>query len=163
MEILFDNPFIVIILIAVIFSLFKNKKKAAQDQKRNMGYPTAKKPVRSSSPFDEMKDIFKEVTRTLSEESQTPMKKNEEMHREKNENEAHPLKDTFKQKNVVTENNKGITTGTPHVPAPQSISMEKKENGMKIDESTLVDAVVWAEILGPPRAKNPYQKRKPGS
>ena len=35
---------------------------------------------------------------------------------------------------------------------------KKEDKVIELDETKLVDAVVWSEILGPPRAKKPYRK-----
>ena len=156
MEILFDNPFIIIILIAIISSLFKNKKKAAEGQKRGTVLPPIHKPIRS--PFDEVKEIFKEVTRPLSEENRAPAKKIEEVFQEK-KRKAEYEKETSNQTSAVKRNMEYIKTGTPLAPVSQTKSAENKESALKVDESKLVEAVIWAEILGPPRAKNPYRNR----
>lgn len=159
MEILFDNPFIIIILIAALSSMFKNKKKPENDRKRGTSHTSASKPERPSNRMDEMKEIFKEVTRHLSEEHPVPAKKTEEMYQEK-QDEAAQLIETLKQKSDVKGKIESITTGISQGPDKQTMGTEKKDNSMKLDESTLIDAVVWSEILGPPRAKNPYRKRR---
>ena len=42
----------------------------------------------------------------------------------------------------------------------QKAPILQEKNQLKVDESKLVDAVIWSEILGPPRAKNPYFRNK---
>lgn len=141
--------------------MFKNKKKATEEahRKRGSSHTSASKRERPSNRMDEMKEILKEVTRTLTEEHPAPAKKIEEMYQEKNDG-IDQLKETRKQKSVVKGNMKSIATGISQGPDVQTTRAEKKDNGMNIDESTLVDAVVWSEILGPPRAKNPYRNRR---
>ena len=68
MEILFENPIVLIILIGIISSIFKNRNKS-EKQDSPAKRAESRKPVqKSSDPFNEMKDLFKEVQRSFQEE-----------------------------------------------------------------------------------------------
>ncbi|WP_071395813.1 hypothetical protein [Bacillus tuaregi] len=155
MEILFDNPFIIIILVAALSSLFKNRKKAAENQRQRSPHTPSRKTAGPSNPFDEMKEIFKEMTSTLSDEEKAPVKKMAEVYEEKKQ-----VVNQFKETGTQHSGKQNIKSGTPQIAVKDTISEEKREPEIKVQEKTLVDAVIWAEILGPPRAKNPYQRRK---
>lgn len=78
------------------------------------------------------------------------------------------------------------TTGKPIISEPPPLSMEQKYQGIKLtsvvsseqegpmkymestdddplnklEEKTIINGIIWAEILGEPRAKKPYNSRK---
>src|SRR3954454_20948444 len=73
-EFFFDNPFLFIVLVAVLSSLFKKRKRNTEGE-RTPYSPKENKQTKPVSPFDEVKEIFKEVTRSLSEGTITPDQK----------------------------------------------------------------------------------------
>jgi hypothetical protein len=145
-EFFFENPFLFIVLIAVLSSLLK-KRKGNTDNKKTPYPSKGNKQTKPVSPFDEVKEIFKEVTRSFSEGTITPDRKIE-----------HPV---VQQK--AEELHQQMATGQPLKSiGPRSLPIEEKPRSkeMGLDQEKLVDAVIWSEILGPPRAKKPYMKSR---
>ena len=59
------------------------------------------------------------------------------------------------------ELNPSDSTETLHSNGPiiqTAVQEKQRDQAIELDETKLVDAVVWSEILGPPRAKRPYRK-----
>ena len=70
MEILFENPILWLVLLGVISSLFRGKKREEEGQKTRSN-PVENRPTpKSGSAFGELKEIFREVNRTFQEETQ---------------------------------------------------------------------------------------------
>lgn len=145
-EFFFDNPFLFIVLVAVLSSLFK-KRKGNTESKRTPYSPKENKQTKPVSPFDEVKEIFKEVTRSLSEGTITPDQKIEKPVVEQKAEEiyqqiakAEPLKRERSQS----------------APTPE----ESRGKELELDQTKLMDAIIWSEVLGPPRAKKPYMKSR---
>src|SRR6476620_12718920 len=70
MEILFENPILWLVLLGVISSLFRGKKREEDGQKTRSN-PVENRPTpKSGSAFGELKEIFREVNRTFQEETQ---------------------------------------------------------------------------------------------
>ena len=44
-------------------------------------------------------------------------------------------------------------------PLRSMIQETPKEKAIEVDRSKIVDAIIWTEILGPPRSKKPYMKK----
>lgn len=145
-EFFFENPFIFVILVAVLSSLFK-KKKGDTESKKTSNRPKGNKQAQSNNPFDEVKEIFKEVTRSFSEGTITSERKIE-----------HPVvqqkAEELRQQMVKAEPLKSAE--------PQSLPIQEelRSKEMKLNQEKLVEAIIWSEILGPPRAKKPYMKSR---
>lgn len=153
MEIFFDSPFMVLILIA-LFSISSALKKRSQKQNKTTGRHVEKKYTKPGSPFEEVKEIFKEVTRNLQEEqnklpSQKPINISPER-KIKSEQELELKLEQLDriQSELDPHNHKKDITLPVHV----------KMNDMEINESKLIESVIWSEILGSPRSKKPYSK-----
>lgn len=147
MEFLFDNPFMVLVLLA-LFSFSSVFKKSAEKQKKSSNRPVEKKYSMPSSPFDEVKEIFKEVSRTFQEEPQKPTEsKLDEMYQKKKMEVSQLQEQTERKKAKVVKDN-----------FSKSIQPSNKE--LKITETKLIESVIWSEILGPPRSKKPYYRSR---
>lgn len=152
MEILFENPIVLIILIGIISSIFKNRNKS-EKQDSPAKRAESRKPVqKSSDPFNEMKDLFKEVQRSFQEEL-NPAKKLKEDGPQK----IDEVKLNYKEEQPEKSSMSKQVTETPH---EHQVQKTKQASQLKVDESKLVDAVIWSEILGPPRAKKPYLQNR---
>jgi hypothetical protein len=151
-EIFFDNPIIFIILVAVISSLFRKKKENVSHSK-GQGKTSQPKKSNTFSPtsLEEVRDVFKEVTRSFSSPTTSSNRKRENPSYEE-------IKGVNQQEEELNQSN---LTEPLHsdVPILQTVMQEKqRDKVIELDETKLVDAVVWSEILGPPRAKKPYRK-----
>jgi hypothetical protein len=145
-EFFFDNPFIFIVLIAMLSSLFKKRKRNTESKQTT--YPTKEnKQTKPVSSLDEVKGIFKEVTRSFSEGTITPNRKIEHSAVQQKAEELH-------QQMVTDEPLKSM--GSRSLP----IEEKPRSKEMGLDQEKLVDAVIWSEILGPPRAKKTYMKSR---
>ncbi|WP_428909172.1 hypothetical protein [Niallia sp. Krafla_26] len=149
MEILFENPIALIILIGVISSLFRKKNKD-EKPKPQQTRPTQK----SNRTFDELKEVFQEVSRSFQEETK-PIRKFREEHSEQINEAKEKLESAYLDKDAERaipqheETNRVLLASKP-----------QQQLQFKVDESKIVDAVIWSEILGPPRAKNPRHSNR---
>lgn len=145
-EFFFDNPFIFIILIAALSSLFKKKKKSAENQRT--AYPSkGNQQTKPVSPFEEVKEIFKEVTRSFSEDTMTPDRRAE--------------KPVIQQKTEEIYQQTALREQvTPEEKQPLPTQEKTRSKELEMDQQKLVDAIIWSEVLGPPRAKKPYMKSR---
>ena len=148
MEILFDNPIIVIILIAIASSLFKKKKR---DDDQNTRRPSmGEKQRKAKGQFQEIKDIFQEVTRTLQEETNPPVQRSREV--------VHQRK-AVEEVSMVNSQPADISNSKEEF-VPNKDAQKKTERAPIVDDQTLVNAVIWSEILGPPRARKTHYKQR---
>lgn len=145
MEILFENPILWIVLLGVISSLFRGKKREEEGQKTRSN-PVENRPTpKSGSAFGELKEIFREVNRTFQEET----KPTQTLKKER-------VQEVIEPASYTQMADQGNTAFAQEIEVVQKAPISQKKNQLKVDESKLVDAVIWSEILGPPRAKNPY-------
>ncbi|MBB6445982.1 hypothetical protein [Bacillus benzoevorans] len=160
MNFFFDNPFLAIILIAVISSFFKKKKEdSAQKQGSPKQLGNGHKP-RPLNPFEEARELFKELASSVSEETKPISKKT----REKTVRQLKRSAETAASNLVRAERTSiGLQdvvpetaqeADTPAALTPGTTSQKKLE----VRENQVIDAIIWSEILGPPRAKKPYMR-----
>lgn len=150
MEILFENPLILIILVGVISAIFKNKNKDEKQDDTKKRVETRKTVQKSSDPFSEMKDVFREVQRSFQEEIKPAPTVQENANQKINDAKFAYPEEPEKPEQVIK---------TPRGLQEQKL---KQQSGLDVDESKLIDAVIWSEILGPPRAKKPYSQNRIG-
>lgn len=141
MEFLFENPFILIVLIGIISSLFKKKKVEEKSKSPNP------KPFVESMPFPEP-DIVQEFEYTHIPEQEVASELDAE--KKQLEEEIASLK---KQKQSLTKETERLKS----IDRTQQVSFTPKETSTpSTQEQTLVEAVIWSEILGPPRSRKPH-------
>ncbi|WP_053367183.1 hypothetical protein [Bacillus sp. FJAT-27245] len=152
MEKLFENPILLFALIAIVSSMFSKIK----------GKPEAKnkRPGRLPELARELQDMAGEVARQNERGSG-----------------RRPVRREEPQVQARTDKAEAVREAVNSVPA-LAAAMEKREETKRpvlqdagkgrdgqdiaiepVTEKNLADAVVWAEILGPPRSKKPYYKR----
>ena len=149
MEILFENPILWLVLLGVISSLFRGKKREEEGQKTRSN-PVENRPTpKSGSAFGELKEIFREVNRYISRGNTTFSNLKKERVQEVIEPASYTQRAVQEKTSIANE-----------IEVIQKAPILQKKNQLKVDESKLVDAVIWSEILGPPRAKNPYFRSK---
>jgi hypothetical protein len=161
LEFLFENPFLVIVLIAVISSFFRKKKDNPNTQGRTPTQAGGGQNKRLSSPIEEARDIFKEFSRSLQEQQSKPLPRK-------------TMDKQFQSDRKMEESQKVEQPAASDVNAPETLPVRnemtrppiglelepktapKKE--LKVQEEQLIDAIIWSEILGPPRTKKPYRR-----
>lgn len=153
MRILIENPIILVVLLGIISSLFKRIKNDQPEEgkirKRNPQHPGL--PSGQHRKFQQAdrskpnKPVRQQNTRSRSVENTTdqidPIFVNSNLHASEN-NQMDYL--------AVKQNTKEI-----HEPA----STQKKET-LEIDQTKLIDGLIWSEVLGPPRAKKTHHSMK---
>jgi len=147
-----------IILIAVISSFFKKKKENSGQNRHKTNQPGSGRKQRQQNPFEEARDIFKELTRPVMQEMRLPKEKEEkklQRPKKRGENAANRIGTESPPAGLEDALDPIQFSDTSLATAPQT-PPEKK---LEVKEEQLIDAVIWSEILGPPRAKNPYMKK----
>ena len=151
-DIFFDNPIIFIILVAVISALFRKKKESSGDPKgqRRANQPLDKRPSQTQTSFDEVREVFKEFSRSFSNPTASSNQKREDPYYE--EKKAEELNEpTFVEREIEP-----LISDSP---LRSMIQETPEEKAIEVDRSKIVDAIIWTEILGPPRSKKPYMKK----
>lgn len=158
MEFFFENPFLAIVLIAFISSFFRKKKDNPETQGRTPTEAGRGQNKRPPGTFEEARDIFKEFSRSLQEQQSRPVPrkatdKQFQRGRKMEEGlELHSASDVNGAETVPVRNE----TKSPPIGLKQE-AVPKKE--LEVQEKQLIDAIIWSEILGSPRAKKPYMRK----
>lgn len=148
MDFLLDNPLIIAILVGIISSIFKKKKdetKPAKKKSKNF-WETVQLPNFDSSP--EVKPLQK--AEVYHEEPVQPVRTIQEDYLE-----AQRKAELLKRDAVDLEQN----IRSNEVIRTSEASTGQTKNDFEVDSNKLTDAVIWSEILGPPRARRPHRSK----
>jgi hypothetical protein len=143
-----------LIIVGILSTIFgKGKRK---------GTPSAKRPFSTNSK--DIRTIFKEFTNYVPSKT-SPI--NSEL---KTESLKHNLKDLEKEYQQVRQESEisriGMATSRQLAEKnDEQPIMHKHEDGETIifekpDANTLVNGIIWSEILGEPRSKKPYMTKR---
>lgn len=158
MEFLFENPFLLVILIGLISSLFKRMKGTQEEPRKSQS-----KPFVESGPFDfEQPRQEQPVQRMEPAPQQTyepnPLGKIEKEFLEKKKQAEEKLAALKKQQVTAQKKAETIQSHRRLNQVKEKIETSEPET-VHVDNQKLVDAVIWSEILGPPRSRRPHSNR----
>lgn len=150
MEFLFENPLIPIIVIWVISSLFnkgtgKKQTKAAKS-----------KPFVENIPFPSFEDLNKKPEVIANEPTISNI---EEIYSKKEQAEVQ-LADLKERQIRTAEKVEKITAVSRLNQKGKEPETSGVEKSFLIEKEKVAEAIVWSEILGPPRAKKPHRSMK---
>lgn len=148
-ELITGNSWIFIIIIAIVSSMFNRSGKKESESTTPIPLP------KSLRPFFEMED-----------EEDQPREVKKEL-RERNAQHIEEVTEPENTKNIfqtyldMQDKNETENTKTVEHPAPVAI---KKPIGTQrsykgISKSKVAEGIIWSEVLGPSRAKKPFQRR----
>jgi hypothetical protein len=151
-----ENPFILVVLIGIISSFYKQMKGTGEDEGQKRKQPKPFLPGQSGEKSKPLIDFnFEEIQKRM-ERPKTASKRPEET--PVILDQAKELKGMMNEQRMPRDKkDERQTKGRLHQPRMESV---KKENELPISSQTLRDAVIWSEILGPPRAKQIYHRKR---
>lgn len=160
MEFLFENPFLIIILIGIISSLFKRVKGEQEQQPKRRPNPPMQQ---GQNPDERMPRESKPLSRTQSPKTKSPVKdwepssvpenpfldiqkKYEERRRESTSKRNNP-QPSYERSKPSVKVNKEIND------SPGDVSID-----LNPEADRVIEGIAWAQVLGPPRSRNPYHR-----
>lgn len=155
MEFLFENPWLIFIVIGIITSLF-NKAKGGQGKQNNR---PQRQPVQQKSTANQQEIRPVQEGRNKDVPPVMPKKHVEKEYADRKKQEAEAQLQALKNKqNELINTRNSLQMNSPRGSSRlDSIPYKEKKTAVSIEKQKLVDGVVWAEILGPPRALNPHK------
>lgn len=146
MEFIFENPIAIIFIIGAIISFFKKMKENSNPNSNQEKKTEWKKAMDIPQTLNEDKRV----------ETRTPREPREQ---QQNRNQLQQEYNKAKSKAEIDQ---------PKAQAFQRIETNKKVVITEVDASvdltptkdTLIDGIVWSEILGPPRAYKSHSQRR---
>jgi hypothetical protein len=149
LEFIFENPIAIIFIIGAIISFFKKMKENSNPNSNQEKKPEWKKVLDIPQTLNESKRV----------ETRTPREPREPREHQQNRNQLQQEYNKAKNKTEIDQ---------PKVQAFQRKETNKKVVISEVDASvdltptkdTLIDGIVWSEILGPPRAYKSHSQRR---
>lgn len=143
MRFLLENPLILVILIGVISSFFKKSTEAQPDKKKK----SPAKPIqKQDTPFPVGKN------RPVRAQKLNPLPPLRPVSNEQIRNE---------QTEEVLYKGNAKQSASAHEHARRKHREETiAKKTINTDPQTLIDGLIWSEVLGPPRAKKPHRSIK---
>ncbi|MCS0670846.1 hypothetical protein [Cytobacillus firmus] len=156
MEFLLENPFILIALIAFISSFFKKKKeeKPVKQTPRSIQQEQRTQAERTS-PDSALAETLKEEYRQQAEKA----KRIEEEYRQRKQQAEESMKALQNQRRAAERKASALAKTASNTNAEH----RKEPSGagsFEFRKQSLVDGIIWSEILGPPRSKNLHRSLK---
>ncbi len=169
-DFIFSNFFIVIIILVAVFNLFnkgKNQREESETNSQNRRQEQPEKPSlqeRIEQKVKEAKESYQEIQDTIASESKTETSQKTEAPKsiqEQRQEQYEQLKRRLQPSNQRTKDEPLPETRVSVKPVNTSSDQEKlevmKQFDKKLTRQGLAESIVMAEVLGPPRALNPYQ------
>ena len=143
---------LLLMIIIGIVSMIFGKSKSKQGQSKNKPF--------SRNVFEDIRSQVKKQL-TYNQDWKT-VPTNSEQKIEAVQNNQENLKNQYQQLKQQSEGNQfGITIAESKV-SNGRVNKEQDDGGLTTlhsDEKTLINGIIWSEILGEPRAKKPYRPR----
>lgn len=160
MENLFDNPIIFIALILIISSFFKRltQGKTEEQQKRQ-------RPIDPGREFS-APEITPEPSARPSKErpgrppSERSLQKIDRENDKKQREAEDSLQILIEQKKALEGKARQIESLTGRKKSMLSTNDPPKEGLIHPEKRQLIEGIIWSEVLGPPRVKRPYNRRR---
>lgn len=142
LEFFFENPLFIFILLGILSSLFSKGNDEKKQKRRPSPQP---KPFVESKPLPKIEPIQKPATLSKTWEEE----KKPEMNWKKSKIQEQYLQKLEEKLEVIPSVAKKVEN--------EEVAPKGKIDVDQITEEKLVDAVIWSEILGPPRAKKAHR------
>lgn len=156
MEFLFENPIIILIILGILSSLFQKMGKGSKDRQEK------------SKPFTEtttIPDIFRDIEEAF-EDMQKGFEKETREKKDPVEKHGPPLPQMAKEAELEEKEQENEYLRALNKLERRKDKREEKEKAVKNEteqnappslnvEDTVLNGIIWSEILGPPRSKNP--------
>ncbi|WP_318508360.1 hypothetical protein [Bacillus sp. T3] len=157
MKFLLDNPFILVILIGILSSFYKQIKGTNSDDNKRKGAIPKQKPATTVGQNNPMRGPVKSHKPVRAQGSQIP-------NRQQRKDIEPPVKleDLYSDaKNTNQQNSHFNQEPINRVSASTVNQLNELELNNKksftINQERLLDGLIWSEVLGPPRAKRPHR------
>jgi FtsZ-interacting cell division protein YlmF len=162
MEFLFDNPFILMILIGLISTLFGKKGEQQEQQKR----PQQRRPSQQPRQGPGQPAQQRPERRTAQQRPERPAQPVPPSLEKKVERTAASIPQLTDVQKIYEDKRREINESARHEPrtasgAPASVQAGSEEKpvtlDLKPDGNRLIEGIAWAQVLGPPRARDPHR------
>lgn len=148
MEFIFENPIALIFIIGAIISFFKKMKENSNPNPNQEKIPEWKKVM-------DIPQTLNEGRRVETRPSREPRQQSSQLAKEYYEVKSNA------EINQPTENPRKDSAFQRKEPSKKVVNAEVDGSiDLSPSKDTLIDGIVWAEILGPPRAYKSHSQRK---
>ncbi|ULT55717.1 hypothetical protein L1999_21895 [Neobacillus drentensis] len=142
---------IVIMIIAGIVSMiFRKNKNNSRQTRRNP----------SGKPLGEIQTLFKEITDNITTETKPLRTEN----KPKLQSSLNLLEAEYEQVRQESQASRIGMAAARNQPANRDFIKNQEEVTPDLtlnpDQRTVIDGIIWSEILGDPRSKNPYKMKQ---
>jgi hypothetical protein len=159
-DIIMSNLFFVVLIIGAIFNFLKRRAGAEQEESRPSQHSGSdgEKRTQLKDIFQQFEEVFKEdETQHHPQEKPKPVRQPMVESRSNTEllERYEQIKDSKVRREQPAINHRNIT---------EVASVKRtKSNPLSVSKKEAVQGVVWAEILGPPRAKRSFYSQRNSS
>lgn len=160
MKFLLDNPFILVILVGIISSFYKQVKGANSDDGKGKKEIPKQKPAQ---PVGRNKPVRGQMKPNKQVRPQDTQRRNPSF----NELESTvKLEDLYSSTRIQAEKSMSSVqeriTDSPISPLMNQVEniQSIKKKSLEMDQERLIDGLIWSEVLGPPRSRRSHRSSR---
>lgn len=152
-EILLANPFFILIIIGILMSLFRDKPtvEEAEDSQTPRPVSTSQNRTNQSTPLEEEREKPAPIT---AEDQSIEERRAAQMDRLRDQLSAYENEDVDE---LERKPMKDATQANMHVQRERQFKKLKRQMKKNVTKKGLLNGIIMAEVLGPPRAIKPYR------
>ncbi|MGM8213520.1 hypothetical protein ACLIBH_12155 [Virgibacillus sp. W0430] len=161
-DLITSNFILLFIIISGLISLFKNKSNQQQENKEPSNVPKTYPKEVETKQYKKVEERVQDTIQSLSTEEQREKQLERlkdqvrGMSRRESDQMTTSRNDQAFQSTAVTHKNNQLLTNKDK--EADQTSLQKQITG-RLNQKGLVESIIMAEVLGPPRSVNPYRPR----
>ncbi|MEC1155290.1 hypothetical protein AB1L05_05405 [Cytobacillus horneckiae] len=166
-EFLLQNPLLIVVLIGIITSVFGNKSKQEQQKQQQKQKQQQQRQQETRQQQTMSAEVEREERKPIADVNEDQLKKYAKEVSTHYEAEISDRKQEVEEKIAAlrkqrkqAEKKANAFLSSTEKGASSSLSGNVKQPSMTVGSQKLVDAVIWSEILGPPRSMKPHRARQ---
>lgn len=157
LEFIFANFFIVLIVVGFIINFFSKNRNEEERKQQRERRESPLPDLRETRTYDRARETVQQTKQQLEQRTEATAKTIEEQRQEQYERLRSQYQTAYNEEDAKKALNQAVQGQT---------SIKRKEEVAKVDihldkkltsAEGLIESVIMAEVLGPPRALNPYQ------
>lgn len=164
-EFLLQNPLLIVVLIGIITSIFGNKSKQEQQKQQQKQKQQQQRQQETRQQQTMSAEVEREERKPIADVNEDQLKKYAKEVSTHYEAEISDRKQEVEEKIAALRKQrkqaeKKANAFLSSTEKGASSSLNVKQPSMTVGSQKLVDAVIWSEILGPPRSMKPHRARQ---
>lgn len=159
MDFLFDGPFLYIILIAILSSLFRIKKGKSDQREKRPPRPTVDKPTQELGPIPDILKELEELFEPMKQQSESKRSNVPKEHKKREEKQVSspivkekPVQ-IAEQKKIERREKRDTLQTQMNIGQTVKEKEEEQKSSALFESDKVLEGIIWSQILEPPKGR----------